>query len=450
MSLEPSRHFTRAAAIEQAIADGLPALMPRMHRLFPLCRSITGAGVRDTLDVVGETLQLERIRVPTGTACFDWRVPNEWNIRDAYIKDAAGRRIIDFKANNLHLVSYSCPVRRKMTLAELQPQLHSLPDYPDAIPYRASYYNENWGFCLTHRQREALPEGEYEVVVDSTLAPGALDYAQLRLPGESPGEIFFSTYICHPSLANDQLSGIVLLAALMETLRAIPGAPYGFRAVFVPETIGAIAFLSQHHEALSRNMIAGSVVTCVGDDGPFTFLRSRRAGTIIDRAGEHVARHMAAAKGRTCLLRDFDPVGSDERQYCSPGLNLPVGSLMRSRYGEFAEYHTSKDNLDFVSEAGMQGSLEAYLRLVQAIETNCRPIRTNPMCEPQLGKRGLYSQYVSAGIPDFQVKILNLLNFGDGEHDLLSIADRMGVPVWTLVRPLEALVSADLLVLASA
>lgn len=402
--------------------------------------------MRETLDVVAEFVPLERTQVPSGTQCFDWEIPREWNIRDAYVKNAAGERIVDFKKNNLHIVNYSIPVARTtMSLAELQSHLHSLPDDPTAIPYRASYYNEAWGFCLSEEQRASLKDENYEVLVDSTLAPGVLDYAQSIVAGATTDEVFFSTYICHPSMANDQLSGIVLLATLMEIVHALPTLRHSYRALFAPETIGVIAFLSQYADHLKRNMKAGYVVTCVGDDGPFTYVRSKRRVTDADKAAEHVLQFIPADKERKLILREFDPVGSDERQYCSPGLNLPVGSLMRSRYGDFKQYHTSKDDLTFVSEQGMAGSLEAYLRIIQTIELNCYPVRTNPFCEPQLGKRGLYSKMVSSNIADFQVKLLNLLSFADGEHDLIDVANRLGAPVWDLVAPLKSLVDADLI-----
>jgi aminopeptidase-like protein len=438
-------YFANIASLEQQLLQGLPAMMPLMERLFPLCRSLTGEGVRQTLDAVGEMIPLVRTRVPTGTQCFDWEIPREWNIRDAYIKNSKGERIVDFKSNNLHVVSYSVPVKATMGLEELQGHLHSIPEYPDAIPYRASYYNEAWGFCLSHSQRQALRDDSYEVLIDSELVAGALDYAQSRVPGSSAAEVFFSTYICHPSLANDQLSGIVLLGALMKILGGLPAPRYSYHGLFAPETIGAIAFLSTCVDAIKANTKAGYVVTCVGDDGPFTYVRSKRGRTLADKAAEHAARQVALQKSRTFSVREFDPVGSDERQYCSPGFNLPVGSLMRSRVGDFMQYHTSMDNLTFVSEAGLAGALEAYMRVVQTLEMNCHPMRTNPYCEPQLGKRGLYSKFVSSNIPDYQVKILNILSFADGDHDLIDIADRMHLPVWELADPLKKLVEADLI-----
>jgi aminopeptidase-like protein len=436
-------YFGFASAVDGLLSGELPAMMPLMRRLFPICRSLTGEGVRQTLDILGESIPLARERVATGTKCFDWEVPREWNIRDAYVKNPAGERVIDFRKSNLHVVGYSVPVRRRLSLGELQEHLHSMPDYPEAIPYRASYYNEAWGFCLTHEQREALPDATYEVLIDSGLEPGHLDYAQALLPGAGDREVFFSTYVCHPSLANNELSGPVLVSTLFGLLRGLPRARRGYRALFAPETIGAIVFLSRHHEELRAKLDAGYVVTCAGDDGPFNLKRSKRGGTLADRAAEHVLRH--PPRPRQVIVRDFDPVGSDERQYCSPGIDLPVASLMRSRYGEYREYHTSRDDLDFVSEEGLRGSLEAYLRVVQTIELNCTPTRTNPYCEPQLGRRGLYSKLVTSGVEGYVVKLLNILCFADGEHDLIAIAERIGCPVWELRPLLEKLVEADLI-----
>lgn len=438
-------YFSAVASFSALVDRDAPKLMPQMERLFPICRSLTGSGVRDTLDIVGERIDLQRERVATGDQCFDWTVPREWNIRDAWIRTPSGARIANFRENNLHVLNYSIPVRKVVSLEELQQHLYSIPEFPEAVPYRASYYKDAWGFCISQAEREVLEDGDYEVVIDSTLEPGYLDYAQCRLGGREGREVFFSTYICHPSMANDQLSGIVLLVNLMELLATVPARRFSYRALFAPETMGVIAFLSRHHQELKARMYAGFVVTCVGDDGPYTYVRSKRRDTPADKAAEHVLRRLA--KNRKVSVREFDPVGSDERQYCSPGLNLPVGSLMRSRYGEFKQYHTSMDNLTFVSEEGLGGSLAAYLRVIQTLEMNCRPMRTNPYCEPQLGKRGLYSSVVSANIEDYHVKILNLLSFADGAHDLIDIAERLDCAVWELAEPLQRLVEADLLTL---
>ncbi len=440
-------YFDRISRLDALASGDLPAMMPLMRRLFPICRSLTGEGVRRTLDLLGERAPLERRRVPTGTRCFDWDVPLEWNIRDAFVKNSRGEKIIDFAAHNLHVVGYSVPVRARLSLADLQPHLHSRPDMPDAIPYRASYYQREWGFCLTHRQRKGLPEDSYEVVIDSTLSPGHLDYAEARLPGQDPREVFFSTYICHPSMANNELSGPVLLVTLLGLLGRLSPLRHTYRALLAPETIGALAFLSEHLRELQAKMAAGYVVTCVGDDGPYTYKRSRRGTTLADRAAEHVLRHLAG--GRPVTVQEFDPVeGSDDRQYGSPGVNLPVGSLMRSPYGEYPEYHTSKDDLAFVSEQALADSLRVYLRVVETIEMNSHPIRTNPCGEPQLGRRGLHPTMTRVGpYADDTPAILTLLAFADGEHDLIDIAGRLGCPVWELRAPLQKLVEADLIYL---
>lgn len=437
-----AEYFALIARLESILTQPPVLMIPLINKLFPICRSITGEGVRQTLDIIGGMIPLERHRVATGTKCFDWEVPHEWNIRDAYVKNSKGEKIIDFAKNNLHVVGYSIPVRAHLSLTELQEHLHSLPDFPEAIPYRASYYNDYWGFCLTHEQRESLLEDTYEVVIDSSLEAGYLDYGQLLLAG-SKREVLFSTYICHPSMANNELSGPVLLANLMSLLCKLPKMRHSYRALFAPETIGTIAFLSQHYQELMENIEAGYVVSCVGDDGPYTYMRSKRGNTLADKAAEHVLHHLPHT--RRIIIKDFDPLGSDERQYCSPGLNLPVGSLTRSRHGEYREYHTSKDDLNFVSESGMSRSLEAYLRVVQTLEMNCRPRRTNPYGEPQLGKRGLYSKLVMPNVEDYIAKLLNILCFADGEHDLIDIANRLNCPVWELRQPLEKLVEADLI-----
>lgn len=419
-------------------------MMGLMRELFPICRSLTGPGVRQTLDLIEQSgVRLQRTSIPTGTACFDWEVPREWSVRDAYVCDPSGNKVIDFQQSNLHLVGYSVPVRARMRLADLQPHLHSLPEQPDAIPYRTSYYNEYWGFCLSHEQREKLADGEYEVVIDTTLEPGNLDYATARLAGTGSDIILLSTYICHPSLANNELSGPVLVATLMKLLASLPPMRHSIEAVFVPETIGTIAYLSQHYRELLQSLRAGYVVSCVGDDGPYTYVRSKRHNSLADKAAEHVFRFLPP--GHKVHIKDFSPVGSDERQYCSPGLNLPVGSILRSRHGEYAQYHTSKDDLSFVCEAGLAGALRVYLRVLQALELNCRPVRTNPFCEPQLGKRGLYPSLGTEGLEHAVTRLIYLLSYADGEHDLIDIANLLPCPVWELSETLEKLVAADLI-----
>jgi len=390
--------------------------------LFPICRSITGDGIRATLRRVGEVSPLDVYEVPSGTPVFDWTVPKEWNIRDAYIADARGERVVDFQRSNLHVVSYSTPMRRRMTLAELRPHLFSLPDQPERIPYRTSYYNETWGFCLPHRLLVELPDAEYEVVIDATLAAGSLTYAECVLPGEQPEEVLISCHACHPSLADDNLSGVALATMLARGL-AQRARRYSYRFVFIPGTIGAITWLARNQETAAR-VKHGLVLTCVGDEGAFTYKRSRRATAEVDRAFAHVLRH----SGHTHQLIDFFPYGYDERQYCSPGFNLPVGCLMRSQHGTFPEYHTSGDNLDFVRPAALQQSFELCSAVVDVLEQNRTYVSTNPFCEPQLGKRGLYGAVGGYSPQQYQLTMLWVLNLSDGDHSLLDIAERADAP----------------------
>jgi aminopeptidase-like protein len=390
--------------------------------LFPICRSITGDGIRATLRRVGEVIPLDVYEVPSGTPVFDWTVPKEWNIRDAYIADARGERVVDFQRSNLHVVSYSTPMRRRMTLAELRPHLFSLPDQPERIPYRTSYYNETWGFCLPHRLLVELPDAEYEVVIDATLAAGSLTYAECVLPGEQPEEVLISCHACHPSLADDNLSGVALATMLARGL-AQRARRYSYRFVFIPGTIGAITWLARNQETAAR-VKHGLVLTCVGDEGAFTYKRSRRATAEVDRAFAHVLRH----SGHTHQLIDFFPYGYDERQYCSPGFNLPVGCLMRSQHGTFPEYHTSGDNLDFVRPAALQQSFELCSAVVDVLEQNRTYVSTNPFCEPQLGKRGLYGAVGGYSPQQYQLTMLWVLNLSDGDHSLLDIAERADAP----------------------
>lgn len=393
-----------------------------IEELYPICRSITGDGLRRTLRAVQERIPLELREVPTGTKVFDWTVPEEWNITDAYVRDAAGRRVIDFRRSNLHVVNYSEPVRQTLSLAELKTHLFALPDRPDWIPYRTSYYERSWGFCLSQRQLEALPEGEYEAVIESRLEPGSLTYGELLLPGETNEEVLISTHCCHPSLANDNLSGIALSTSLA---RALAGAKrrYGYRFLFLPGTIGSIAWLSRNEAATSR-IRAGLVVACVGDAGPLHYKKSRRGNAEIDRAAVHVLQH-SGAKHR---VLEFSPYGYDERQYCSPGFDLPVGSLTRTPHGRFPEYHTSADDLGFVRPESLSDSLRAYLAILAVIEGNERFRNTSPKGEPQLGRRGLYRAI--GGLPDpgqHSLAMLWILNLSDGSNDLLAISERSGM-----------------------
>ena len=352
--------------------------------------------------------------------------------------------MIDFKASNLHVVSYSAPVRAVMPLEKLRPHPHTLPEIPNAVPYRTTYYDDNWAFCLSHRALESLADEQYEVVIDSELAGGSLTYADSLLPGASDREVFLTTYVCHPSMANNELSGPVVGAYLNRALSEITGRRYTYRFVFAPETIGALVYLSKHGEQMRGQMDAGFVITCCGDDGPFTYKRSRRGETLADRAAEHVVPYVAGDS--EWIAHDFFPDGSDERQYCSPGFDLPVGSLMRSMYGTYSEYHTSKDDLTFISARGLASTLKAYLRVVQTIEMNGPYWSTNQHGEPQLGRRGLHPKLgAGTSTQPRSKRILYLLAYSDGKHDLIDIAERAGQPAWEFGPEIEALMAAGLL-----
>jgi aminopeptidase-like protein len=413
------------------------------EELYPICRSITGRGVRQSLEILERIVPLERHEVPTGTPVFDWTVPREWNIRDAYVKSSDGRRVIDFQESNLHVVGYSTPVRVRVPLQELRKHLFSRPDRPDVVPYRTSYYAESWGFCVSHRRLEQMPEGDYEVVIDSTLEAGSLTYGEYYLRGTTEAEVLISCHICHPSLANDNLSGMALVAFLARHLSSQPRR-YSYRFLFIPGTIGSITWLARNEEKASR-IRHGLVVACVGDPGPFTYKKSRRGDAEIDRAASHVLRHA----GRAHSIRDFSPYGYDERQFCSPGFNLPVGCLMRTPHGEYPEYHTSADDLTLISPAALMESLRTAVEIVEVLEHNARLVNLNSKCEPQLGKRGLYR--AMGGELDRasrELAMLWVLNLSDGTHSLLDIAERAGLKFELIRAAAEALVEAELLEVA--
>lgn len=391
-------------------------------RLWPICRSLSGQGVRDSLDILSELVPMERHRIASGSKVFDWEVPKEWNIRDAYILTPDGRKIADFKVNNLHVVSYSVPVNREMDYAALRPHLRTLPDRPNAIPYVTSYYREDWGFCLAHATLETLPkEGMYKVVIDSSLESGFLDYGEAILPGSSDREVLFSTYVCHPSMANNELSGPLVQAFLYRKLAAMPKRRYSYRFVFAPETIGIIAYLHRVGAHLKQHLDAGYVLTCVGDRGDLTYKGSKRADSLADRAAEHVLRY----SGKAHRVIPFAVGGSDERQYCSPGFNLPVGSLMRTPYQQYPEYHSSDDNKALISFAHLADTLETYYAIAQVLELNECYTCSVQHGEPQLGKRGLYPSSVNPDDSREAVhNLLHLLSFADGHTDLIEIAER--------------------------
>lgn len=405
--------------------------------LFPICRSITGNGFRQTLEILRRYVPLKTTEVPSGTRVFDWTVPNEWNIRAAYIKNARGEKVVDFADSNLHVLNYSQPIHAVLPLDELKKHLFTLPANPDWIPYRTSYYREDWGFCLAHRQMESLPQGDYEVFIDSTLAPGSLTLGELCLAGEIEDEILISVHTCHPSLANDNLSGVALTTILARDLLQVPRR-LSYRFLFIPGTIGAITWLSQNEASLSR-IKHGLVITGVGDGGPVTYKRSRRGQAPIDRAAGHVLGHLAEPH----RILDFSPYGYDERQYCSPGIDLPVGRLSRTPFGEYPEYHTSADDLEFVKAEHLETSYAVVRSILGILEHDGVGLNQNPKCEPQLGRRGLYS-----GIGPAAMALLWTLNFSDGRHSLLDIAETSGLPFADIREAADVLTNAGLFVMS--
>ncbi|MEU7863008.1 DUF4910 domain-containing protein [Nonomuraea sp. NPDC049141] len=410
-----------------------------VERLYPLCRSITGDGVRRTLEIIGELVPLDVHEVPTGTQVLDWNVPKEWNIRDAYVKDPTGAKVVDFAESNLHVVGYSVPVAARMPLAELRDHLHTLPDQPGLIPYRTSYYAEDWGFCLRHETLESLRDGEYEVVVDSTLEDGHLTYAEHVVPGRTSEEVLISCHTCHPSLANDNLAGIAVATQLARRL-ADTSPRYTYRFLFAPGTIGSITWLARNRDAVER-VRHGLVLACAGDGGALTYKRSRRGDTEIDRAVGHVLR----TSGRPHRTLDFSPYGYDERQYCSPGFDLPVGCLTRSTYAGYPEYHTSGDNPAFVLPESLEDTLETCWEVTRVLEDDRRLVNLSPYGEPQLGRRGLYGALGGrSDTKQAQMAMLWVLNLSDGTHTLLDVAERAGLPFRAVAEAAHSLEDAGL------
>ncbi|MEU3551087.1 DUF4910 domain-containing protein [Streptomyces longwoodensis] len=411
-----------------------------VERMYPLCRSITGDGVRATLDIVGEYIPLQRHEVPTGTQVLDWTVPQEWNIRDAYVADATGRRVVDFAASSLHVLGYSVPVERTMPLSELRAHLHTLPEQPKWVPYRTSYYRPDWGFCLAQETLDALPDGDYEVRIDSTLADGHLSYAEHVVPGQVSDEVIVSSHVCHPSLANDNLAGIAVATFLARALAE--GTPYyTYRFLFAPGTIGAITWLARNAERVER-VRHGLVLACAGDSGQLTYKRSRRGDAGIDR----VMRHVLEASGRPHRVTGFTPYGYDERQFCSPGFDLGVGSLSRTPYAGYPEYHTSADDLGFVSPEAMADTLAVCREAFAVLDRDRAYVNLSPYGEPQLGRRGLYDALGGrSDAKEAQMAMLWVLSLSDGEHGLLDVAERSGLPFETVAAAADALHGAGLI-----
>src|SRR5271155_3996870 len=421
-----------------------PDLGNRLHafvsELYPICSSITGNGLREILRRIGQRIPLQIHEVPTGTQAFDWIVPREWNIRDAYVQNSRGEKIIDFKSSNLHVMNYSVPVNAKLSLEELKPHLYTLPDRPDWIPYRTSYYRETWGFCLSQHQLDLLPEDEYEVVIDSSLEDGSLTYAECLIQGKSQEEILISCHACHPSLCNDNLSGLAVATFLAQALAEMKPR-FSYRFLFIPGTIGSITWLSRNENIVPR-IKHGLVLACVGDPGAFSYKKSRRGNAEIDRA----IFHLLATSGNPYNVRDFSPYGYDERQYCSPGFNLPVGCLSRTQHGKFPEYHTSADNLSFVTPEALASTLHFCLEVFRLLENNLAYLNLNPKCEPQLGRRGLYR--LMGGLPDAgtrELAMLWTLNLSDGNHSLLDIAERSSLHFDAILQATRDLEQAGLL-----
>ena len=412
-------------------------------KLWGINRSITGNGVRQTLAIIqDEHLPALSIKeIPSGTKVFDWVIPKEWDVKDAYIQTPSGEKICDFKKNNLHLVGYSTPIHQKMSLAELEKHLYSLPNQPNAIPYITSYYADRWGFCISHNQRTQLIDGTYEVFIDSKKFDGSLTYGELILPGESSKEIFLSTYVCHPSMANNELSGPTVTTYIAKWLDSLKQRKYTYRIIFIPETIGSITYLSQHMEHMKNHTLAGFNISCVGDERAYSYLPSRYGNTYSDQIAKHVLKWLEP----NYVSYSWNHRGSDERQYCAPGVDLPIASIMRTKYGAYPEYHTSLDDLEtVVTPLGLEGGYHAIKLALEIIEKNCRP-KVTVFCEPQLGKRGLYPTLSTKNSSQETRLMMDLITWSDGNHSMLDIAERCGVPFWDLYPIADKLFECQLL-----
>lgn len=409
--------------------------------LFPINRSLTGDGNRKTLKYIKEIIpELRIIEIPSGTKAFDWTVPNEWNVKDAWIKNEKGKKICDFQKNNLHLMGYSTPIKKIISFEKLQKHLYSLPNQPNAIPYVTSYYKKNWGFCLKHNDRNKLVSGNYEVFVDSSLTSGNLTYGEVILPGKKKKEIFLSTYICHPSLANNELSGPVVTTAIIEFLKNLgKKREYSYRIIFIPETIGSILYLSKHYRKLKKVVDAGFVLTCIGDDNTYSMVESRYGNTLADKVAKHVLKYKNKHTIYPFLYR-----GSDVRQYSAPGIDLPVCELMRSKYGTYKEYHTSLDNMNYISEKGLEGGFGLVKKTIEILEKN-NILKTNILCEPQLGKRNLYPNISTKGSGSTVREMMNFLAYCDGTKDLIEIAEKINLDAYKLLDIMEKLIKEKII-----
>ncbi len=420
---------------------GGPQIHSIIRKLYPLCRSITGNGVRESLSIIKELIPVNIHEIPTGTKAFDWSVPREWNIRDAFIKDPRGQKVVDFKKSNLHVLGYSVPFSATVALDQLKEHLFTIPERPEWVPYRTSYYSENWGFCLPHRQFETLEDGAYEVLIDSSLEDGHLTFGEFLVRGALEDEVLISTHICHPSMCNDNLSGVATAAYLAKHLAGRNDLRYSYRFLFIPGTIGSIAWLSLNEEKLPR-VKYGLVLAGVGDQGSFTYKKSRRGDAEIDRVVINCLGHL----DKNFRAMDFEPTGYDERQYCCPGFDLPVGCLMRSVHGSYPEYHTSADDLDFVTASSLEETFYLLLEITHAIEKNRKYVSQNPKCEPQLGRRGLYRKTGGEKMgKNDELAMLWLLNLSDGRHSLLDISERSGQKMDSVIRAAEALSGQNLI-----
>jgi aminopeptidase-like protein len=413
------------------------------QELWPITRSITGKGVRDSLDIISKTAPFDKLEFPSGLQCFDWEVPPEWNIEDAFVEDNSGNRLIDMNENNLHLMGYSIPLDKKVSREELLEHLHTLPEMPDAIPYRTSYYKENWGFCLQHNKLDQFTDKEYRVRIDSSLKNGFLTIGHAYLPGETDKEVLLSSYLCHPSLANNELSGPIAIAAIYQAVLNAPQRRYSYRFLLGPETIGPIVYLSQNLEELKNKVLAGYCLSMVGNDAPLLYKRSRHQNSIADRA----AANILSFDQRDSEIYDWSPMGgTDQRQYCSIGVNLPIGYFGRAlARRSYPEYHTSKDTLAIISMERMDEVVEAVLKCLNTIERNAPYLNTNPCCEPQLGKRGLYPTIGGKRASDSLLRIKYLLSLSDGKHDLIDIADSLRIQTPELFPETAKLIEAGLL-----